>query len=865
MCLYKIARESNFAASNNRAMDNKSHFSHTVKFALVLAMMMSWVGVSARLNGSYYGTNYTVPFAHAYRALERLGVDHRQSIDRDVYHMARLGLNGYRLHLWDVELCDGEGNLLENEHLDLLDYLIASLERRGISIVLTAQTNFGNGYPERNTNPNDAYSYKYEKCRVHDDLVAQDAQERYLRALVAHVNPYTGKSYAADRSILALEINNEPCHSGSHDEITAYVNRMASAIRQAGWDKEVLYNVSHNLWRTSAFYRADIDGTTFQWYPSGLVHGSQRKGNFLPALDQYEIPFDTVPGYAEQAKYIYEYDPADVLDTYLYPAAARTFRKEGFVWATQFAYDPIDMARFNTEYQTHFLNLAYTPGKAIGMAIASEVMQRTAVGEDFGKYPVDTIFGDFLVSARRNLAMLNDGVSYYHTNSTADAPKNYKKLAHIAAVGSSPVVTTDGTGAYFIDRLASDVWRLEVMPDVVLTTDPFARPSLDREVGRIIDAPVAMTLDLPGLSDGFAYQGSRGVGVAAGKSVSLMPGVYLLGTAKSFGKWTADKVYDSRRNLKVGEYVMPPVSTDSSVVVLHSPKTRITPGDSLVIDATIVGANIDSVAIYPSSVDFWRSDNVTFPMNQINKYSFTAVIDLKGKKGLDRFCYNIVVFDGNGATTFPARESGTPLDWDYGAGRASMHGPMYCTKVATADAPVVLLDATTGEADVEFSSVPETWHGTGVKSVTAGLPGTGAAQLYRTAEAIPLDYIFITKYVGDVMADYADTDATTVCLSLGNVEGLDSLTIGLVTRDGFTYAGEVKVSSDCVARLSLDSLRLVPTLLSPAPFPSFIGRTFKPDATTAIPFKVTDVESVVIYRENTDQPLTVDIKGLWLD
>ena len=73
---------------------------------------------------SFYGVNYTVPFAHAYRALSSLGIDHKKAIDRDVYHFSRLGLNAFRIHLWDVEISDAEGNLIENDHLDLLDYLI---------------------------------------------------------------------------------------------------------------------------------------------------------------------------------------------------------------------------------------------------------------------------------------------------------------------------------------------------------------------------------------------------------------------------------------------------------------------------------------------------------------------------------------------------------------------------------------------------------------------------------------------------------------------------------------------------------------------------------------------------------------------
>lgn len=107
--------------------------------------VMRWS--DTRKEASFFGVNYTLPFAHAYRAMGYLGIDRKAAIDRDVYHFARLGLNAYRIHIWDVEISDGEGNLLENEHLELLDYLIFKLQERGIRIVITAQTNFGNGYP----------------------------------------------------------------------------------------------------------------------------------------------------------------------------------------------------------------------------------------------------------------------------------------------------------------------------------------------------------------------------------------------------------------------------------------------------------------------------------------------------------------------------------------------------------------------------------------------------------------------------------------------------------------------------------------------------------------------------------------------
>lgn len=84
-----------------------------------------------------FGVNYTAPFAYSYRALGKLGVDREQAIRQDVYHLARLGVDAFRIHVWDVEISDTLGNLKENDHLRLLAYLVDQLERRGIKIILT--------------------------------------------------------------------------------------------------------------------------------------------------------------------------------------------------------------------------------------------------------------------------------------------------------------------------------------------------------------------------------------------------------------------------------------------------------------------------------------------------------------------------------------------------------------------------------------------------------------------------------------------------------------------------------------------------------------------------------------------------------
>ena len=126
---------------------------------------------------------------------------------------------------------------------------------------------------------------------MHSHPEAIVAQETYLHGLVKHVNPYTGLAYKDDPSIVGFEINNEPCHSGTKEEVKVYINRMLKAINKTGNRKPVFYNVSHNGYVVEAYYETAIQRTTYQWYPIGLVSGQTQQGNFLPYIDRYDIPF----------------------------------------------------------------------------------------------------------------------------------------------------------------------------------------------------------------------------------------------------------------------------------------------------------------------------------------------------------------------------------------------------------------------------------------------------------------------------------------------------------------------------------------------------------------------------------------------
>ena len=250
-------------------------------------------------------------------------------------------------------------------------------------------------------------------------------------------------------------------------------------------------------------------------------------------------------------------------------------------------------------------------------------------------------------------------------------------------------------------------------------------------------------------------------------------------------------------------------------------------------------------------------------MKRTGKYEYSATVGLSGKK--DWYKYDIVVFDGAGAATFPSGEAGTPLDWDFGAGRPSGAPRHFATAIAGSDAPVVLVDASAGADGAEYSSIPEAWHGAGMRHTGASLGRKGALRLFRDADAPVLEEMILTKYVGDIMADHADTEASVLAVYTGAVGGNAQVRAAVVSRDGFTYSAPVTLSSDSRCTVRLDALRPSATLLTPAPYPSFLGRKFVPDYATVPALDPAGIESVLLYAENADSPFSIEVCGITLE
>ncbi len=358
-------------------------------------------------------------------------------------------------------------------------------------------------------------------------------------------------------------------------------------MKSTGTRKPIFYNVTHSTQLAEVYAASGIDGGTFQWYPTGLGFGKELEGNLLPNVNNYKIPFDQVWKENGLAKLVYEFDAADVMKSYMYPAMARSFRQAGMQIGTHFAYDPTYMAAGNTEYDTHYMNLAYTPQKALALMISGEIFHELPMNEDLGGYPDNLNFGNFSISYEKDLAEMNSAEKFLYTNSTESQPKNLKKLKQIAGFGDSPVVKYDGKGAYFLDKLEDGIWRLEVMPDAILVDNPFGNNSLEKTLAVIKHGKWEMEVNLPGLGKEFEVkginEGNNFDETSVGNSFQIEPGTYILSkkgkNRKTFYKdWTAE-------NLTA--FVAPENTVDRTYLV-HEPVATLSEGRKHEISATVV-------------------------------------------------------------------------------------------------------------------------------------------------------------------------------------------------------------------------------------------------------------------------------------
>jgi hypothetical protein len=234
-----------------------------------------------------------------------------------------------------------------------------------------------------------------------------------------------------------------------------------------------------------------------------------------------------------KARLIYEFDGIKTLGSYFYPACARRFRNLGAQIACVFQYDSRATAEWNTDWDAHYLNWRYTPGKAVSFAIGARVFHELKRGDQFPTDGDPQRFGNCVVSFDRDISIYSSADAYLQS-----APfRDWRPLAvarrprWIMAVGDSPFASYAGTGIYTL-RLdyAQREGELVINPDAEVVGDPW-HPDPKRSAVVLRANGHAFTLSVPGIDlRGVSARGDDGDREVEleGNTFQAGPGLYTL-------------------------------------------------------------------------------------------------------------------------------------------------------------------------------------------------------------------------------------------------------------------------------------------------------------------------------------------------
>ena len=741
-----------------------------------------------------FGANYCLPSACDYRAAGAVGADRKLLVEQDMAHFARMGWDALRLSFWgDWENCDKTGNLINNDHLDIMDYVVAQASKRGIYMLLSPIVTYTSQWPDKMEDTTQTgFSKYYKKSELGTNPQAIAAQVNYVKQIMLHRNPYTGNLMKDEPNILFVEPINEPHHHPENlKQSVEYINALAEAVRSTGCKKLLFHNLTENMDMIPSIEKSTMDGFSIGWYPTGLVYGKELKGNMLRTIDHY---YDlNLPSLSKKARIVYEFDMPDVLTGYHYPAMARSFKEIGVQFATIFSYDMLATAPYNLGWQTHCINMVYTPKKAVASIIAAEAMKRLPRFKNFGEYPQNTTFGDFSVSYEKDESELNTPDCFMYSNNTNTQALSVQSLKKIVGFGSSPLVGYEGKGVYFLDKIEDGVWRLEIYPDAVQVEDPFEKPRKDKIVTRLIRHPWAMQIKLPDLGQGFSFKtihDNKTVAAHSGKATKgtfeAQPGVYLL-TAE--GQSIKDIAKDQIGFVKTKEFVCPPVQ-EGELRVVASSKNEQFENEKIQFKIQI----IDSV--FPESIEvnlrasgqgFYKS----FPMNRTSAYSYLCELP-ENTLTEGSYEYFISIKTKKGSVSYPGYSKQASSEWNFDAQK---HLPL---KVNAPTSALTLFQAEKDLSGLMFSRSAENWKlgsllhqgsQAGSMALRFGMP--------TATTSFPSD-LTCSSFIGDKIQCHATgiEKLQTIKIRLRTTGATINMKLCLVEKDGTAWAAQVKAEKD---------------------------------------------------------------------
>lgn len=495
-----------------------------------------------------WGVNYYAPFHHNYYNLQEMGIDHFQAIERDIRDFKRMGIELVRMHLFDREISDIDGNVVDNDHLRVLDYLIQRLNEEGIYVMLTPiawwntsenQVMVTNGYAYWDIGQSPAFGFSnfFPKHSMIWNEKALNCQERYLSQLFERKNSFSGKRWNRYENVVVIEIINEPEYpyptvierlKQNRDKLAAnpigreelklldlydsylnggedthenrqhfcadlvgkYINRMFGVVTKYFGDTVLKTHIHYGYQDRDlhdVLMKSSNDSISVTMYaPCTFDTAHNDNYNFFGEIRNLKSSY-TALGDIPKGLIAYEFNAPSTLTGYSLGALAYMMASMGIQIAAYFTYTPVDIAAYNPGWIVHYLNLYHTPSRAAAFTAAGEIFRKTVCNSPIPDNDVIWAGEGFEIKKDGDSVIYLDNEKFIYSNSGEHFEVKNILPQKIIGRGNSQFVRHDGNGCYFLEQISKSEWRLTVLPDQWYVSDPYRGKSFSMMGNRYIN------------------------------------------------------------------------------------------------------------------------------------------------------------------------------------------------------------------------------------------------------------------------------------------------------------------------------------------------------------------------------------------
>ena len=536
-----------------------------------------------------WGVNYHLPFSHNYINVSEVGKDHLKAIDRDIKDFKRLGIEFVRMHMFEREITDMNGKLIDNDHVRVFDYLIDRLYKAGIYVMITpiawwssaenlVWTEQNYAFWEITKIPTWSFVNTAPKHAMLWDNKMLECQEHYFEDLFSHKNRFSKKTLPEYENIVFVEAHNEHAHldppildeiaknpKSHYDEelinrlksfangreetvdlkkqfyaeiIKNYIRRIYKPIRKYFGKKALTCHLDYSNLETNPYIlkvlreAEEIDCISVPGYPHGIsggvMHHDER--NTLGDMRQMYHYYDDTNS-TGKPMLCYEYCYNSLMEAAPIAAFAHSMASSGLQAAAYFTYTPHDVGEYNPGWLTQYLNLHYTPGRALALSAGKEIFDKTAPGSPSDLSDSVWKVQNAEIQKEPDRVIYNADGIFIHSSSAEDY-KVKGKVSKIIGCGNSEFVKTESNGAYIIE-IFDDKLVLDIMPPYKSVGDPYRGRSYndmgnryinckrEQPIARLLESDFEMSVRIEGFQDKDVYdENGNKIGSANGFKVN---------------------------------------------------------------------------------------------------------------------------------------------------------------------------------------------------------------------------------------------------------------------------------------------------------------------------------------------------------